>query len=293
MTFTWLLVNEADVPWSPEISTSLSQGIFGECLDVGVVTDENVVPVVCSIILPLTLEVASQPTFSFTLSDGDVSLTEGTSMLVAEQRSVDWEVTGLPSLDASGSGTIQVRVINTGNIALSHQLTLETSKGLDAVIVGEDIVNAVAGDSQQFTVQLSGTSTGTQQLTFTLDGVQAVDSSTSSVNIDVTASFEEKDAGSNTVLFIGAGVAVVVGLLAVLLILRGKSAATKQDVAPTTAAPVQQQQSVTCWSCRGPILGPMRGCPGCGARYHVDAPTCQSVEKCASCGASAEQFVMA
>ena len=293
MTFTWLLVNEADVPWSPEISTSLSQGIFGECLDVGVVTYENVVPVVCSIILPLTLEVASQPTFSFTLSDGDVSLTEGTSMLVAEQRSVDWEVTGLPSLDATGSGTIQVRVINTGNIALSHQLMLETSKGLDAVIVGEDIVNAVAGDSQQFTVQLSGTSTGTQQLTFTLDGVQAVDSSTSSVNIDVTASFEETDAGSNTVLFIGAGVAVVVCLLAVLLILRGKSAPTKHDTSPTMATPAQQQQAATCWACRGPILGPMRGCPGCGARYHVDAPTCQPVEKCANCGASAEQFVMA
>ena len=106
-------------------------------------------------------------------------VTEGTSMLVAEQRSVEWEVTGLSSLDATGSGTIQVRVTNTGNTALSHQLTLETSKGLNAVIVGEDIVNAVAGDSQQFTIQLSGTSTGTQQLTFALDGVQAVDSSTS------------------------------------------------------------------------------------------------------------------
>ena len=94
MTFTWLLINEADVPWSPQISTSLSQGVFGECFDIGTVTDENVVPVVCSIILPLTLEVGSQPSFSFTLFDNDVSLTEGTSMLVAEQRSVDWEVTG-------------------------------------------------------------------------------------------------------------------------------------------------------------------------------------------------------
>ena len=293
LTFTWLLVNEADVPWSPEITTSLSQGIFGECLDVGVVTDENVVPVVCSIILPLSLEVASQPSFSFTLSDGDVSLTEGTSMLVAEQRSVEWEVSGLSSLDATGSGTIQVRVTNTGNTALSHQLTLETSKGLNAVIVGEDIVNAVAGDSQQFTIQLSGTSTGTQQLTFALDGVQAVDSSTSSISIDVTASFEETDAGSNTVVFIGAGVAVVVGLLAVVLILRGKGASVKQGIVPTMATPVQQQQAATCWSCRGPILGPMRGCPGCGARYHADTPTCQSVEECANCGASAEQFVMA
>ena len=142
--------------------------------------------------LPLTLEVASQPSFSFTLSDGDVSLTEGTSMLVAEQRSVDWEVTGLTSLDATGSGTIQVRILNTGNTALSHQLTLETSTGLNAAIVGEDIVNAVAGDSQQFTIQLSGKSTGTQQLTFALSGVQAVDSSTSSISIDVTASFRKQ-----------------------------------------------------------------------------------------------------
>ena len=172
-------------------------------------------------------------------------------------------------------------------------MTLDASKGLNAVIVGEDIVNAVAGDSQQFTIQLSGTRTGTQQLTFTLDGVQAVDSSTSSVNIDVTAWFDETDAGSNTVVFIGAGVALVVGLLAALLILRGKSAPVKQEIAPTMAAPVQQQQAPTCWSCRGPILGPMRGCPVCGARYHADAPTCKPVEKCANCGASAEQFVMA
>ena len=216
-------MNDADVPWSPQITTSLSQGIFGECYDVATVTDQNVIPVVCSIILPLTLEVASQPSFSFTLSDGDVSLTEGTSMLVAEQRSVDWEVTGLTSLDATGSGTIQVRILNTGNTALSHQLTLETSTGLNADIVGEDIVNAVAGDSQQFTIQLSGKSTGTQQLTFALSGVQAVDSSTSSISIDVTASFEETGSGSSTVVFTGAGVALIIGLIAVVLTLRSRS----------------------------------------------------------------------
>ena len=143
MTFTWLLVNEAEVPWNPSITTSLSQGVFGECFEVGTVSD-NVVPVVCSIILPLTLEVASQPSFSFTLSGDDVSLTEGTSMLVAEQRSVEWEVTGLSNLDETGSGTLQVRVLNAGNTALSHQLILETSSGIDAAIVGDDIVNAVA-----------------------------------------------------------------------------------------------------------------------------------------------------
>ncbi|MGB1914142.1 MAG: S8 family serine peptidase [Candidatus Poseidoniaceae archaeon] len=293
MTFTWLLINEADVPWSPDISTSLSQGVFGECLDVETVTDENVVPVVCSIILPLTLEVASQPSFSFTLSGDDVSLTEGTSMLVAEQRSVDWEVTGLSTLDATGSGTLQVRVINTGNIALSHQLVLETTKGLEAAIVGEDIVNAVAGDSQQFNIQVSGSSTGSQQLIFKLSGVQSVESSTSTVDIDITASFEESGSGGNTALFIGSGMALLIGLVAVLFVLRGKDTSSKQAPVLSTPSPTPQQQAPTCWACRSPIIGPMRGCPGCGARYHADSPTCQSVSTCSNCGASAEQFVSA
>ena len=86
-----------------------SLGVFGECADVPTITND-VVPVVCSIILPLTLEVGSQPSFSFTLYDDEVSITEGTSMLVAEQRSVEWEITGLSSLDDTGSGTIQVRI---------------------------------------------------------------------------------------------------------------------------------------------------------------------------------------
>ena len=293
MTFTWLLINEADVPWSPQISTSLSQGVFGECFDIGTVTDENVVPVVCSIILPLTLEVGSQPSFSFTLFDNDVSLTEGTSMLVAEQRSVDWEVTGFSSLDDTGSGTLQVRIINTGNTALSHQLVLETTNGLEAAIVGSDIVDAVAGDSQQLTVQLTGSKTGTQQLTFKLSGVQDVGSSTTSVDIEITASFEESGSGGNAMLYVGAGVALLIGLLAVLFVLRGKEPMVKQIATPNPHVPPLQQQAPTCWSCRTPILGSMRGCPGCGARYHADSPTCQSVESCSNCGASAEQFVSA
>jgi len=50
------------------------------------------------------------------------------------------------------------------------------------------------------------------------------------------------------------------------------------------------------WSCREPILGPMQGCPGCGARYHTNGTVncdVQSLESCANCGMSAEQFVLA
>lgn len=292
LTFTWLLINEADVAWNPSISTSLSQGVFGECLDVGTVSD-SVVPVVCSIILPLTLEVGSQPSFSFTLSGDDVSLTEGTSMLVAEQRSVEWEVTGLSALDGTGTGTLQVRVLNTGNTPLSHQLVLDTSTGLDAAVVGDDIVSAVSGDSQQFTIQVNGKATGVQQLTFQLSGVQEVQLSTTSINIEITSSFEESgSSGSNTII-IGAGIAVILGFAAMLLILQKRNNAPQQMTPPAVPSPMPQQQAPTCWSCRNPIVGPMKGCPGCGARYHADSPTCTAVESCTNCGASSEQFVSA
>ena len=292
MTFTWLLINEAEIPWSPSITTSLSQGIFGECFDVGTISD-GVVPVVCSIILPSTLEVASQPSFSFTLFDDDVSITEGTSMLVAEQRSVEWEVQGLSTLDETGSGTLQVRILNSGNTALSHQLVLETGKGLNAAIVGDDIVNVVAGDSQQFTIQVTGKSTGVHSLTIRLTGVQEVESSSTSVDVDVSASFEEAGSGGNTLVYFGAGAALLVGLLALLLVLRSKRSENSQMPLSTLPSQAVQQQAPTCWSCRSPIIGPMQGCPGCGARYHADSPTCQKVVTCSNCGASSEEFVSA
>ena len=293
MTFTWLLINEADVAWSPSISTSFSLGVFGECADVPTITND-VVPVVCSVILPLTLEVGSQPSFSFTLYDDEVSITEGTSMLVAEQRSVEWEITGLSSLDDTGSGTIQVRVLNTGNIALSHQLLLETSDGLDASIVGEDIVNAVAGDSQQFTIQLTGTSKGMQQLSLEVSGIHEVETSSTAIDIDITASFDTTDSKGNIPLLVGTGIALVFGFLAVLIVvLRAKGAKIQPPATAPLIQPPSQQPAPTCWSCRSPILGPMKGCPGCGARYHADLATCQSVDACTNCGASSEGFVSA
>ena len=292
MTFTWLLINEADVAWSPSISTSLSQGVFGECSDVSTVADD-VVPVVCSVILPLSLEVGSQPSFSFTLYDDDVSLTEGTTMLVAEQRSIEWEFTGLSSLDETGSGTIQVRVLNTGNVALSHQLLLETSKGLEASIVGEDIVNAVAGDSQQFSIQLTGTSKGSQQLSLQLSGIQEVEASFTTIDIEISASFDDAESKGNTALIVGSGIALIVTLLAILLLLRTKGAKQQQPAPSPLIQPPSQQPAPTCWSCRSPILGPMKGCPSCGARYHADVPSCQSVDTCTNCGASSEGFVSA
>ena len=196
------------------MSISLSQGLFGDCLDVIQVASGDVVPVICSIIIPSSIEVGSQPDFSFTLSGDGISLVEGTSLLVAESRGVDWKITGLSTIDDSGSGTIQVRLTNTGNVQLSHRLELQTTEGLTASLVEEDIVNMVAGDSQQFTVVVTGLASGSQQITFQLTGTQEVSPPATTVDIDVTASFSESASNSQTLLYSS----IAITLLAVILL---------------------------------------------------------------------------
>ncbi len=298
LTFTWLLTNDAETIWRPDVSISLSQGLFGDCLDVTQVASGDVVPVVCSIIIPSTVEVGSQPDFSFTLSGDEVLLTEETSLLVAESRGVDWKITGLSSIDDSGSGTLQVRLTNTGNVPLSHRLEIQTSEGLTAALVEEDIVNMVAGDSQQFTVVISGSATGTQQLTFQLTGTQEVANPTTNVDIDITAKFTESSSNSQTLLYSSIGIILfVIVLLCSVLLTRFKKESEVISLEQKVTPPlVQQQSALMCWSCRGQITGPMQGCPGCGARYHRNGTAncdVQSLEACTNCGASVEQFVLA
>ena len=297
LIFTWLLTNEAETVWRPDISISLSQGLFGDCLDVTQVASGDVVPVICSIIIPSTIEVGSQPDFSFTLSGDEVSLVEGTSLLVAESRGVDWKVTGLSTIDDSGSGTIQIRLTNTGNVQLSHRLEVQTTEGLTASLVEEDIVNMVAGDSQQFTVVITGLASGLQQITFQLTGTQEVSTSTTTVDIDVTASFSETKSNSQTLLYSSIGIILVaVILLGILFAHSKKESGVISPVQKTLPSVVQQQPAVMCWSCHGPITGPMQGCPSCGARYHtkgVENCDADRLDACANCGASVELFVLA
>ena len=297
LIFTWLLTNDAETAWEPSLSISLSQGLFGDCLDVSRVASGDVVPVVCSIIIPSTIGVGTQPDFSFTLSGDDVSLVEGTSLLVAESRGVDWKITGLSTIDDSGSGTIQVRLTNTGNVPLSHRLEVQTTEGLTASLIEEDIVNMVAGDSQQFTVVLAGSETGSQQITFKLTGTQEVSTPTTTVDVDVSASFSESPSNSQTILYSSIGILLVAVLLFGAILARSKKRSEivlpEQKTMPSIG---QQQPAVMCWSCHGPITGPMKGCPGCGARYHTDGTEncdAQSLEACTNCGASSEQFVLA
>ena len=133
-----------------------------------------------------------------------------------------------------------------------------------------------------------------QQLSLEVSGIHEVETSSTAIDIDITASFDTTDSKGNIPLLVGTGIALVFGFLAVLIVvLRVKGAKIQPPATAPLIQPPSQQPAPTCWSCRSPILGPMKGCPGCGARYHADLATCQSVDACTNCGASSEGFVSA
>jgi ABC-type proline/glycine betaine transport system permease subunit len=155
----------------------------------------------------------------------------------------------------------------------------------------------VAGDSQQFTVVITGLASGLQQITFQLTGTQEVSTSTTTVDIDVTASFSETKSNSQTLLYSSIGIILVaVILLGILFAHSKKESGVISPVQKTLPSVVQQQPAVMCWSCHGPITGPMQGCPSCGARYHtkgVENCDADRLDACTNCGASVELFVLA
>ena len=189
-----------------------------------------------------------------------------------------------------------LNLTNTGNVQLSHRLELQTTEGLTASLVEEDIVNMVAGDSQQFTVVVTGLASGSQQITFQLTGTQEVSTPATTVDIDVTASFSETALNSQTLWYSSIGITLLAVILLGGLLARSKKESGVVSQEQKALPSIVQQPAVMCWSCHGPITGPMQGCPGCGARYHTKGTEncdAQSLEACANCGASAEQFVLA
>ena len=204
--------------------------------------------------------------------------------------------TSRDALHESGSGTIQVRLTNTGNVQLSHRLEIQTTGGLTAALVEEDIVNMVAGDSQQFTVILTGSAQGSQQLTFQLTGAQEISTPSTTVDVEISASFSENKESSQTLLYSSIGIIFVALVLLGFILARSRKESGVQSPIQKEIPSVAQQPVTMCWSCRNPITGSMRGCPSCGARYHTSGTEncdAHNLENCLNCGASAEHFLLA
>ena len=310
MTFTWLLTNDAETPWSPSASLQLDMGLFGDCTPVGTVAENEVVPVVCSLLIASNMPPMSEPTFTLVLSDNGVELSKTIGLLVAPNEEVSWDVGNVPTFTTGEEKQITVEITNTGNTVLQRQLVLDVPEDWTAKVDGNDIVELDVGQSVLIRLSVRADSPGTTTLGLELSESPATQST---FRVAVGATGEpvgtSGSAGLSTTVALSLFAAILFVAFASLGIqaMRGRDE-IKQPPSlaplpgltgvappvmpmPATTVPVPTPQPATqpappvsasqvsqpatspppmCWSCRQPITAAMVGCPSCGARYHSD-----------------------
>ena len=332
MTFTWLLSNDAETPWTPSASLQLDMGLFGDCTPVGTVGQNEVVPVVCSLLIASNMPPMSEPTFTLVLSDNGVELSKTIGLLVAPNEEVTWDVGNVPAFTTGEEKQITVEITNTGNTLFQRQLLLDVPDDWTASVDGNDIVELDVGQSVLVRLSVRADSPGTTTLGLELSESPATQPT---FRIAVGATGEPVGTSGNSGLSTNVALSLFGAILLVAFAALGIQAMRGRDerkatpplaplprlggVAPPVmplpaagvAAPMPQPAPMAspqaavqpaaspppmCWSCRQPITTAMVGCPSCGARYHSDGSggcTGHEVKTCVNCQASSDAFVKA
>jgi len=331
MTFTWLLSNAGATSWSPSASIQLDSGLFGECNPVDTVGTNELVPVVCTVVIAANMPPMSEPSFTLLLSDAGVDLTTSVGLLVAVNEQTMWDVGNVPLMTTGEERQVTVKITNSGNTAFQRQLVLDVPEGWTASVDGDDIVDLALGESALVRINVRADTPGTAQLGLALSQSP---STTATYAINLQAEGEpigtSGSAGLSTTVALALFGAILLVAFAALGVqaMRGRENTSSSKTGtllpplgagapafPAPAAVLAQPQTspvVTpspqaspqvagtpppvCWTCRQPVMGAVLGCPSCGARYHADgAGGCTSglVSVCVNCQASAEHFVQA
>ena len=292
INYTWLVENTENTPWNPTITLQLDNNLFGDCTNPGTISKGDVKPLTCTIIISAMADVASEPQFRVTLSSDLVSINETVSMLVALSKEVNWKAEGPSKLETGKPSSLQITITNTGNTLISGAIIITLSDGWTAAIEGIDTINLEAGQSQKIRITLTASEPGEGSISLSISGAEDVSSSEYEIEVSSVGEITEDNSSMIDTIFLGVWVIVAVLVLTgtfILLKRRGQKSTGQINSGSNQNAPQSQQIEPTpCFLCRQPILGPMQGCPTCGARYHT---TCK-VDTCVHCGSSSNAFVI-
>ena len=289
INYTWVIENLADTVWTPTVSLQVENNMLGDCTSPGSISKGDVKPMTCTIIISGMAEPASEPQFTVTLTDNQITTNSSVTMLVALSKEVSWKLDGLEVLTTGKSSTIQLTITNTGNTLVSSAIevtaTSEWSVGFD----GPDTVNLEAGQSQKVRLEIIAEQPGKETISLSLSGDNEIVGSDFEFELSSEGEIVTEES-SGLMITISSIIAVLLLLAIAVVVLRKKSADSLPLSAPKAAEfqPSPQQENATpCFSCRQPILSWMVGCPSCGARYHS---VCE-VPECVNCGAAPTSFV--
>jgi len=319
-----LITNNGNGDWEPSVNIEVDNGILTECGDPGIIGTGDFGTVMCTIILPSTQQPGSQPKATLSLSGDGITREDIISLYVKEIKAVSWIDSKTPVLQVDEETTVEIRIRNDGNIALSHRLLIDDKpSGWTISIDGSGLIQIEPGQEQTVRLSIIANSAGSDDITLSLSDASEVDGEKHSVVLKAEGQSVSDQASSGSgVLVWGSLVVMIIGIGAISVILiqrkqtkhsssvdlRLASAAaqtTPSVVQQTTPAPaaappaeafVQQAAAAAqCWACMKSIEpGPCLACPACGARYHGHEHGCGSsaMTNCRGCQAPSSTFIL-
>lgn len=232
MNFTWIITNSADNIWSPTIDLTMDDDLLGECEPMEDVSNSEQVLLTCTLIIANDATPGSEPNFTVVLSEGSVVEQFSVSLFVASERSVEWDVVGPREFNVGQSTSLKVKIVNTGNVRLTHILQIAGPKGWE---ISSDDTDATfdleAGqyDSIELTILASQASTG--ELLLWLSNADEVKDS--SINISVSSSEvinDDSSSESEMSNVIGVLGLLIISFLVGLVILKVRSKISNEDL---------------------------------------------------------------
>jgi len=290
INYTWLVENKGEADWSPSVVLSLGQDLFGECDDIGTISIGSIVPMKCTVLISSTAAPLSEPEFNLIISDDLVSVNQTVTMLVAETKEVNWKVVSPTKVQTGEDNTIQLTITNQGNVRITSAVNVIPPTGWVLKFDGIDSIDIEPGQSNIVRLTLTTSKPGEETISISLSGDDIVNSET---QLTIESEGEEiRDESSNINLIIISSVSVLLSLIIMIAIIKGRMRRSNFVSEKELVRPNQNQSittAVQCFSCRLAIEGGMLGCSSCGARYHLAC----SVKNCVHCGADKAAIVNA
>lgn len=313
LTFSWLVGNEGEAPWTPAVQLDLDSGLFGSCEGPGTVAPSSFEVLACEVVLPTELMAGEEASFRLKLDDGETSRSTEVGLLVAERRLLSILGPAEVTFDGVPTQTASWTLTNEGNVRLQELLTVSSDSGWEVDFDGAEAVDLAPGEARVVRLEMARSSDG--QGSFLLEVGDGIEGGSLEVALVAQGlgAVASDEAARGMLVVAGGGTALLVVTL-VFVLRRGTPTSSGKTTtplpaqpvaprvpAPSLAAPPAQPVAVApaapvvpCWSCRAPIAGAMVGCPGCGARFHAGGSAqCTLPETCPNCSGSAASFVPA
>ena len=207
----WKLENMGTSIWEPAVSMELpSEDWQSSCA----ASPSRIGPgessmVWCSITIPLSQEAGSEPGIALVLSGDGIESRGEATLLVDTVKEVEWTLANFNEAREDFVTTIQLDVLNTGNVALSERIFTDAPDDWDLWLDGQ-LLTLQPGEAKSVVIQFTPDSGADGFITLRL-GTEEDPISQKTLDIQVTST---SSGGSNTLLLVG-GAALLLAFAAI------------------------------------------------------------------------------